>query len=59
MSDAKAGRSATPTISDRACHTRTDAVRRIIKGSKQQDYGQRAFVFADTDGNRIDAGQRN
>ena len=27
---------------------------RIIKSLKDKDYGQRAFVFADTDGNRID-----
>lgn len=27
---------------------------RIIKSLKDKDYGQRAFVFADPDGNRID-----
>ena len=32
---------------------------RIINRSEQRDYGQRAFVFADTDGIRIGAGQRN
>jgi uncharacterized glyoxalase superfamily protein PhnB len=31
---------------------------RIIKSLKDKDYGQRAFVFADPDGNRIDVGQR-
>lgn len=31
---------------------------RIIKGLKNQDYGLRAFVFEDPDGNRIDVGQR-
>lgn len=30
---------------------------RIIKALQQKDYGQRAFVFADPDGNRIDVGQ--
>lgn len=30
---------------------------RIVKGLKGQDYGQRAFVFADPDGNRIDIGE--
>jgi catechol 2,3-dioxygenase-like lactoylglutathione lyase family enzyme len=30
---------------------------RVIKGLKNQDYGLRAFVFADPDGNRIDVGQ--
>ena len=29
---------------------------RIIKGLKNQDYGLRAFVFEDPDGNRIDVG---
>ena len=31
---------------------------RIIKSLKDKDYGQRAFVFADPDGNRIDVGQK-
>ncbi|MBT1157310.1 VOC family protein [Aminobacter anthyllidis] len=31
---------------------------RIIKSLKDKDYDQRAFVFADPDGNRIDVGQR-
>jgi catechol 2,3-dioxygenase-like lactoylglutathione lyase family enzyme len=31
---------------------------RIIKGLADKDYGQRAFVFADPDGNRIDIGER-
>ncbi|BCP51538.1 hypothetical protein K32_01550 [Kaistia sp. 32K] len=31
---------------------------RIIKGMRDQEYGLRAFVFADPDGNRIDVGQR-
>jgi catechol 2,3-dioxygenase-like lactoylglutathione lyase family enzyme len=31
---------------------------RVIKGLKNQDYGLRAFVFEDPDGNRIDVGQR-
>jgi uncharacterized glyoxalase superfamily protein PhnB len=31
---------------------------RIIKGLADKDYGQRAFVFADRDGNRIDIGER-
>jgi catechol 2,3-dioxygenase-like lactoylglutathione lyase family enzyme len=31
---------------------------RIVKGLKSQDYGLRAFVFEDPDGNRIDVGQR-
>ncbi|MEP7452976.1 VOC family protein [Phyllobacterium sp. SB3] len=30
---------------------------RIIKGLKDKDYGLRAFVFEDHDGNRIDVGQ--
>jgi catechol 2,3-dioxygenase-like lactoylglutathione lyase family enzyme len=30
---------------------------RIIKGLVDKDYGQRAFVFADPDGNRIDIGE--
>jgi catechol 2,3-dioxygenase-like lactoylglutathione lyase family enzyme len=30
---------------------------RIIKSLQDKDYGQRAFVFADPDGNRIDIGQ--
>jgi catechol 2,3-dioxygenase-like lactoylglutathione lyase family enzyme len=31
---------------------------RIIKSLADKDYGQRAFVFADPDGNRIDVGGR-
>lgn len=31
---------------------------RIIKGLADKNYGQRAFVFADPDGNRIDVGER-
>ncbi|WP_338112551.1 glyoxalase superfamily protein [Sphingomonas insulae] len=31
---------------------------RIIKRLTDKDYGQRAFVFADPDGNRIDIGER-
>jgi len=31
---------------------------RIVKGLKDKDYGLRAFVFEDPDGNRIDVGQR-
>lgn len=31
---------------------------RIIKSIGDKDYGMRAFVFADPDGNRIDVGQR-
>lgn len=30
---------------------------RIIKSLQDKDYGQRAFVFADPDGNRIDVGE--
>jgi len=30
---------------------------KIIKGIQDKDYGLRAFVFADPDGNRIDVGQ--
>ncbi len=30
---------------------------RIINGLKDQEYGLRAFVFEDPDGNRIDVGQ--
>ncbi|WP_239510385.1 VOC family protein [Klebsiella pneumoniae] len=30
---------------------------RIIKGLRNKDYGLRAFVFEDPDGNRIDVGQ--
>ncbi len=30
---------------------------RIIKGLRDKDYGLRAFVFEDPDGNRIDVGQ--
>ena len=32
---------------------------RIIKGLQDKDYGLRAFVFEDPDGNRIDVGQPN
>ncbi|GLK90191.1 hypothetical protein GCM10017655_32530 [Pseudomonas turukhanskensis] len=31
---------------------------RVTKGLKNQEYGLRAFVFEDPDGNRIDVGQR-
>lgn len=31
---------------------------RITKGLQDKDYGLRAFVFADPDGNRIDVGER-
>jgi catechol 2,3-dioxygenase-like lactoylglutathione lyase family enzyme len=31
---------------------------RIVKSLASKDYGQRAFVFADPDGNRIDVGER-
>lgn len=31
---------------------------RIVKRLMDKDYGQRAFVFADPDGNRIDIGER-
>ncbi len=31
---------------------------RVIKGLKNQEYGLRAFVFEDPDGNRIDVGQQ-
>ena len=31
---------------------------RIIKGLRDKDFGLRAFVFEDPDGNRIDVGQR-
>ncbi|MBW4028686.1 MAG: VOC family protein [Acidobacteria bacterium] len=31
---------------------------KIIKSLSQKDYGQRAFVLADPDGNRIDVGER-
>lgn len=34
-----------------------DVGARIIKGIQDKDYGIRAFVFADPDGNRIDVGQ--
>ncbi len=30
----------------------------IIKGLDEKDYGQKAFVLADPDGNRIDIGER-
>lgn len=30
---------------------------RIVKGLRDQEYGLRAFVFADLDGNRIDVGE--
>jgi len=30
---------------------------RIVKGLKDKDYGLRAFVFEDPDGNRLDVGQ--
>jgi catechol 2,3-dioxygenase-like lactoylglutathione lyase family enzyme len=32
---------------------------RIIKSLADKDYGQRSFVFADPDGNRIDIGERH
>ncbi|EJB05406.1 hypothetical protein Rleg9DRAFT_4289 [Rhizobium leguminosarum bv. trifolii WSM597] len=32
---------------------------RIVKSLKDKDYGQRAFVLADPDGNRIDVGERS
>ena len=35
---------------------RPDYVLRIIKGLADKDYGLRAFVFEDLDGNRIDVG---
>lgn len=35
-----------------------DAGVRIIKRLADKAYGQRAFVFADPDGNRIDVGER-
>jgi len=38
-----------------ACQT---AGVKIIKSLSLKDYGQRAFVFADPDGNRIDVGER-
>jgi catechol 2,3-dioxygenase-like lactoylglutathione lyase family enzyme len=31
---------------------------RIVKGLQDKDYGLRAFVFEDPDGNRIDVGQQ-
>jgi catechol 2,3-dioxygenase-like lactoylglutathione lyase family enzyme len=31
---------------------------RIVKALAEKDYGQRAFVIADPDGNRIDVGER-
>lgn len=31
---------------------------RIVKGLRDKDYGLRAFVFEDPDGNRIDVGQQ-
>lgn len=31
---------------------------RIVKALREQEYGQKAFVFADPDGNRIDVGER-
>jgi catechol 2,3-dioxygenase-like lactoylglutathione lyase family enzyme len=31
---------------------------RIVKRLADKDYGQRAFVFADPDGNRLDVGER-
>lgn len=31
---------------------------RIVKRLMDKEYGQRAFVFADPDGNRIDVGER-
>lgn len=31
---------------------------RIVRGVQDKDYGLRAFVFEDPDGNRIDVGQR-
>ena len=31
---------------------------RIIKGLQEKDYGLRAFVFEDPDGNRFDVGQK-
>lgn len=34
-----------------------DVGARIIKGIQDKDYGIRAFIFADPDGNRIDVGQ--
>ena len=30
---------------------------RIVKGLRDKDYGLRAFVFEDPDGNRIDVGE--
>ncbi|MBW5891013.1 VOC family protein [Pectobacterium polaris] len=30
---------------------------KVVKGIQDKDYGIRAFVFADPDGNRIDVGQ--
>ncbi len=31
---------------------------RVVKGLRDKDYGLRAFVFEDPDGNRIDVGER-
>ncbi|WP_447410879.1 VOC family protein, partial [Clostridium perfringens] len=35
----------------------TAAGMRIVKVLRDQDYGQRAFVVADPDGNRLDIGE--
>lgn len=42
---------------DRLYEACTQHGARIIKRLKDQDYGLRAFVFEDPDGNRIDVGQ--
>lgn len=39
------------------CRRCQDHGLRIIKGLQDKDYGLRAFVFADPDGNRIDVGE--
>ncbi len=42
-----------------ALHARCQAFGlRIVKGLRDQDYGLRAFVFEDSEGNRIDVGQQ-
>jgi catechol 2,3-dioxygenase-like lactoylglutathione lyase family enzyme len=47
-------------VSDaKALYARCEQLRvRIIKKLRDHDYGLRAFVITDPDGNRIDIGQR-
>jgi predicted enzyme related to lactoylglutathione lyase len=44
---------------DAACRACERRGLRIVKRLQNKDYGLRAFVFADPDGNRIDVAEAN